>query len=235
MYFYDYKNNISFSAPEDDNEREELRIKIIKQIRIIQRLRFANDIEKTKPAEIEMLIDRHLRFYLREGGEVNLFFDEMKQVKDQFINTRKLTSEQVDSFLLWYEKHVAKDWNYSENPNLRTSQTSAENDVTKIDYYLKDCKSAFLSEQDYLKAIQEIEYFFNTGKTKIKNPLFVKNGNIKKIAFAMGEIWRNRSNEVITFEYLRLYKKVFSIFGEHKIDKNNLYGCNLYKYSISKT
>jgi hypothetical protein len=152
-----------------------------------------------------------------------LFFDRYIQIEiDKLESLKKNYNNEVFDQT---SEHISETDTLSNN----------KDEVLSIEQYFKDCKSAFNNEKDYLQAIQEIEYFFSNGNVKIKKPIFVKNGNMRKIAFAMGEIWRSRRNDVITFEYLTLYKKLFSVFDKHKIDKNHLFGCNLYKYSISKT
>lgn len=102
--------------------------------------------------------------------------------------------------------------------------------------YLKDLEAAFNDNLDYQKAIELIDNFFSGVPVKINEPIFVKNGNIKNLAFALGEVWRSKKkNEVITYEYLEFYKKAFSIFDRQNIDRYHLFGCNLYKYSITRT
>lgn len=105
----------------------------------------------------------------------------------------------------------------------------------KIEEYLGELKGKFNNKEDYLKAVNFLKDFFQSGKVNISQPLFIKSGNIRKLAFALGEIWRSQKNEPITYEYLCLYKHLFTIFKDQKIDKKSMFGCNLYKYSISKT
>lgn len=120
--------------------------------------------------------------------------------------------------------------------HLQKTETKAEHEITTaIDKYLRVFRDEFKSETDYQNAFTTIENFFLGNKEKNNQPVFIKNGNIKKLAFALGEIWRLNTNEVITYEYLELYKRTFSIFKDQEIDKKNIFGCNLYKYSISKT
>lgn len=106
------------------------------------------------------------------------------------------------------------------------------NDVLK---YLEEFKDEFKSVSDFNVAVDAIASYFHSGNISLKTPVFVKNGNIKKIAFAMGEIWREISNDIINHNYLKLYKQLFSIFGDQNLDENNVFGNNLYKYSVSKT
>lgn len=117
-----------------------------------------------------------------------------------------------------------------------TIETNAEQEMTSlIESFLKEFKSEFNSEKDYLKAIAIFENYFSEVKGKIGKPIFIKSGNIKKLAYALGEIWRSKRNNVITYEYLELYRQAFTIFENQKIDRKNLMSSNLYKYSISKT
>ncbi len=96
-------------------------------------------------------------------------------------------------------------------------------------------KQSFNTIEDYNKAIQLVHDFLIGNPQKLNEPLFVKSGNIKKLAFALGEIWRSRFNDVITYDYLIFYTRTFSIFKDQKVNKSNLFGDNLYKYSISRT
>lgn len=105
---------------------------------------------------------------------------------------------------------------------------------TKIEGELKPFANAFNSETDCQKAVTEIENFFINGSLPHR-PVFVKSRNIKNFAFALGEIWRSQTNEVISLAYLQFYKKAFSVFANQSIDERKIFGSNLYKYSISKT
>lgn len=105
---------------------------------------------------------------------------------------------------------------------------------TTIETELRPLQVAFNNQSDFQKAVQAVEDFFLTGGLAEKS-IFVKNRNIKNLAYALGQIWRNQRNEIITFEYLQFYVHTFSVFAKQRIDKDNLFGCNLYKYSISRT
>jgi len=107
--------------------------------------------------------------------------------------------------------------------------------LKSIEPFLSHLKPAFNNEADYLKSLELVNAFFSNKTVNVNLPLFVKNGNTKNLAFALGEIWRSKSNEVISYEYLQFYKKTFSIFNSQVLDKNRLFSNNLYKYSISKT
>jgi hypothetical protein len=110
-----------------------------------------------------------------------------------------------------------------------------ENDISSK--CLHEYKDAFSNVSDFMKAVITINSFFLPNSTKsIDKPIFIKSGNIKKIAFALGEIWRGQAkNDVITFEYLQYCKASFTIFKKQKIEKSDVFGSNFYKYMISKT
>ena len=116
------------------------------------------------------------------------------------------------------------------------NETKTEQELPKMfEEHLGCLITEFNSELEYRQAISVINDFFLGKSISIKQPIFVKRGNTKKLAFALGEIWRSKKNEVITYEYLEFYKQAFSVFNSQVIDRNNLFGCNLYKYSISRT
>lgn len=64
---------------------------------------------------------------------------------------------------------------------------------------------------------------------------FVKKGNIKNLAFSLGEVWKSRTNDIITHAYLQFYIDTFSVFSKQKLDSKSVFSNNLYKYSISRT
>jgi hypothetical protein len=121
------------------------------------------------------------------------------------------------------------------NPNKEIS-IKESGEIKPIEIKLPDdLVSAFNEIEDFEKANSYISNFFNGNDNTIESPIFVKSGNIKTLAFQLGEIWRSKENGTISYEYLLFYKSTFSIFKKQVIDRNNLFGTNLYKYSISKT
>lgn len=104
-----------------------------------------------------------------------------------------------------------------------------------VESKLTPFKDSFTIDSDFQKAIETIAQFLDSGKTYEGELLFVKGGIIKKLAFALGEIWRSSSNDIISAEYLRLYTQLFSVFSKFDIDDSNIFSNNLSKYSISKT
>lgn len=126
-----------------------------------------------------------------------------------------------------------------EGINLPPQKTDQENPQsnteTHTEKYLCEFEDAFNSKADYLKAIEIINSYFKGNEYKITVKIFVKNGNTKRLAFALGEIWRSEKNGTIPFEYLSIYKQLFTIFSKQRLEKEHVFSSPLYKYSITKT
>jgi hypothetical protein len=164
---------------------------------------------------------------------VKQFCEERKPIKDFQLILQALAEH--DAILDTYtELNIDEKGNQNKTGNIEV-QNGDDKLYSIIENNLNAFKGAFNNEKDYFEAVKFLKAFFLSEQIYIKEPLFVKSGNIKSMAFALGEIWRNQKNETITYEYLSLYKQLFSIFKNQKIEKKNIFGCNLYKYSISKT
>ena len=164
---------------------------------------------------------------------VKQFCEERKQKKDFQLILQTLAEH--DAILDIYKKlNIDEKGNQNDAENIEV-QDANDKLYSIIENSFNAFKEAFNYEKDYFVAVNFLKTFFLSGQIYIKEHLFVKSGNIKSMAFALGEIWRSQKNETITYEYLSLYKQLFSIFKNHKIEKKNIFGCNLYKYSLSKT
>lgn len=117
--------------------------------------------------------------------------------------------------------------------------TEPENNFIKssIEDYLQSFKEdKSINEVDYNKLVNILLAYFESGKTTISSPkLFVKNGNKKRLAFALGEVFRGLKNEVLAYEYIELGKENLSIFKDEVFTKVNFTKSNLYKYYTTKT
>lgn len=161
-------------------------------------------------------------------------FCKSKDLKSKFQSLLQSLAEHDGILNVYAELNLIGPENQNQPTNKKV-QNEKDNLNSKIENNFNALKKTFNNEEDYLRAVNYLKVFFLSEQISITEPLFVKSGNIKSMAFALGEIWRTQKNETITFEYLNLYKKLFSIFKKQKIDKKNIFGCNLYKYSISKT
>lgn len=126
----------------------------------------------------------------------------------------------------------------NKNPSDVIEQQAAHLDydlLLNITEQLSPFRDYFNREVDFNHCINAIAEFFSSGKAYSGEVIFVKGGIIRKLAYALGEIWRSTSNEIISMQYLMLYTRLFSIFNKQKLDESNIFCNNLYKYSISKT
>lgn len=124
---------------------------------------------------------------------------------------------------------------HSTPPQKTDQENPQSNTETHTEKYLCEFEDAFNSKADYLKAIEIINSYFKGNEYKITVKIFVKNGYTKRLAFALGEIWRSEKNGTIPFEYLSIYKQLFTIFSKQRLEKEHVFSSPLYKYSITKT
>lgn len=176
---------------------------------------------------------------IQRGETAALSLDEAKAFA--FICKAQLNQNRIA--LLTSDAHILTDETNTNNELTQTNQqqSDVQNAATNpkllliVEGKLSPFKELFNNLADYTQAVQAIVHFLDSGKVYSGEMLFVKGGVVKKLAFALGDIWRSHSNEIISIEYLMLYTRLFSIFSKIEIDQNNLFSNNLYKYSISKT
>lgn len=179
---------------------------------------------------------------IQKGETAPLSLDEAKAFA--FICKAQLNQNRIA--LLTSDAHIlTKDNgdNGTENDLVHTHQqeSNVQNTATNpklllmVEDKLSPFKGSFNNLSDYTQAVQAIVHFLDSGTLYTGEVLFVKGGVVKRLAHALGDIWRSHSNEIISAEYLILYTRLFSIFSKIEIDQSNLFSNNLYKYSISKT
>ncbi len=179
--------------------------------------------------------------YDRISGEINEFYYSQlceytkKWVPKDFYKISNLVG------LIDYLKFLANLTKETALPPTGDSQINAtepENNFVKssIEDYLQSFKEdKSIKEIDYNKLVNILLAYFEGGKTTISTPkLFVKNGNKKRIAFALGEVFRGLKNEVLAFEYIKLGKDNLSLFKDEVLTKANYTKSNLYKYYTTK-
>lgn len=131
MRFFDYRNNIHAAGIPVGEQVQ----KFLKAVRDLDRLQFINELKQTPAAEIPKLIDRHLRQFLRKGGDKANFLKELDNVKSE-LGRNKLTSQQEDAFLVWMEAAdfqaksvIKKPDRYSHREHILANQYKAELDI----------------------------------------------------------------------------------------------------------
>ncbi len=188
-----------------------------------------------------------------EQTPINLGYIELKQNESQIKG-----NEFYNGFIKWMTEKGPPELHYdifnrveeyckskieeiketSSTKELRNNNTQFEEPdflLGKIANEFKQYKPAFNTEADYQKSVELIHKFISKKPIKIEKIIFVKSGYIRKFAFALGEIWRSHTNDIITIEYLQFYRQLFTIFQDQIIDESNVFSNNLYKYSLSKT
>ena len=134
-----------------------------------------------------------------------------------------------------------RDWlfsNYSQQSQLQETLSYSDSKQrtalgVNIQNHLNDLKSEFNDKTDFENAIKRIEEYWHGNVNLTEKAIFIRNGNLKKLAYALGEIWRENSNQSISYEYLIFCKNTFTIFSNQIISKKRCFSCNLYKYMIS--
>lgn len=194
---------------------------------------------------------QRLELYLQQGKkDLGITFDELECIEafkqseiiritdaiknhEKFIGLRSLalTAKQYEGYRRWLNRLNVSDYIQRDGSDI------AEGANNIADKYLKEYIKSFNNNKEYLKAVNLINLFFlGNGAKNIDKPIFIKKGNIRSIAFALGEIWKGQdNNDVITIEYLQYCKSTFTIFHDQRIDSEKPFGTNLYKYMISKT
>lgn len=101
--------------------------------------------------------------------------------------------------------------------------------------YLDPLRGQFNTDNDFRSAVDFITSYFSGQNPALEKPIFIRNGNIRSLASALGGIWRAERNDSISFEYLDVCKRTFSIFKEQKFTQLNLRSSNMYKYFMDNS
>jgi len=116
------------------------------------------------------------------------------------------------------------------------SEIKAEKIAGVIEDFLDKFEEDEIIDKEGIRILKSIlQNFFENGEIeKLKKPIFVKNGNMKKLAFTLGQIFRGLKNERLSYKYLQLGKSNISIFKGQDIDEKKFNQSNLYKYYTTK-
>lgn len=158
-----------------------------------------------------------------------------------FLSRSKLMQNRIELLINDAHKPIEKVISITDSNDVLNEDIESNASISSCDLHLNiteqllPYRSYFNREADFNHCIAIVAQFFSTGKAYSGEVIFVKGGIIKKLAFALGEIWRSTTNEIISIEYLILYTRLFSIFNKAELDQSNIFCNNLYKYSISKT
>jgi hypothetical protein len=174
--------------------------------------------------ELELADGRTYICNIENNGLVQAFVNKVVQAL-------KIIIDDIDARI----EYLKSENNNNIEPAGAILEENQEDELsTKIKSHLKPIENIFNNQEDFNAAVDAIKNFYSAKKI-VSKPIFVKNRNIKILAYALGEIWRSQTNNIINFEYLDFYRKTFTIFDKQKIDESTVFSSNLYKYSISKT
>ncbi len=128
---------------------------------------------------------------------------------------------------------IVKLSNYKKVLEINKHNGSLHSDKEKlklIEAHLSEIKErAFNNLEDYNKAVNTVYNYFTKSLTA-KTPIFVRNRNKKRLAGALGEIWKKLKSKQFDYSFLLFVKNSFSNFSNEKVNKKNIKDSNLYKY-----
>jgi len=188
--------------------------------------------EKTDPYFVHDHSKAQKYEYLRL---INGFYEGYCMKWDELKDTSR-AAQIYGEYVLLYER-LQKELLQLQSCN-NVEHEEPENDiiVSTIDDYLETFKTkGAITYNDYEIVKAVLTNYFKGKTVKEYNPVFVKYGNKKKLAFACGELYKALKAEPITYEYLFLIKSLFQIFISETIEETNYNKSNLYNYCTTRT
>jgi hypothetical protein len=167
---------------------------------------------------------------------------EITLIKEQIPIVKKTLTEDIKKYIFfmefknWIEQNGLTIPQVKENESIRLAQETASSDIElqTIENYLKHLmvrNKPMFNDENYKKLIKILYDFFKHHKeTRLPVPIKVKKGSIKQLALALGDIYRELSENAITYEYLMLGKNNISLFSEYDIKPDKITNSTLYKY-----
>lgn len=191
----------------------------------------ANPLEEIKKKEYKRIADAINK---ENGTQLGELFNKWFPPKDLY-NMANLIGR-ID-----YLKFLVNMKHKTEKPPQKTIESTipkTENNFAKStieDYLLPFKEDNSINETEYNSLINILLSYFESNQMTVSAPkLFVKNGNKKKLGFALGQIFKGLKNEVLAYEYLKLGKDNLSIYKDEVLCKENFTKSNLYKYYTTK-
>lgn len=103
-----------------------------------------------------------------------------------------------------------------------------------IDDHMAGCNNAFRSDSEFKNACSELFLYFKKGSISISQPIFVKRGWKVKLAYEIGSIYKEFNSKPISFEFLNVLIRLFSVYNNKDINRERVVNTNLYKYLTTK-
>ena len=138
----------------------------------------------------------------------------------------------------WIEKNGLKSPKIDFSKFITDNVEDSNKDITliTIENYLKSFNEGqIINDGNYNKLINLLYKFFkDNSNPTLKEPIVVKYGSVKKLAFALGGIYKELSDKPLSYEYLLLGKNNISLFLKEDISSKSFQKTNLYKYYSTK-
>lgn len=169
---------------------------------------------------------------------------EITLIKEQIPFVQKALIRKAKRYIAIMELKSWIEKNGLISPKIEFSKFITDNaedsnkDITliTIENYLKSFNEGqIINDGNYNKLINLLYNFFkdNLNQT-LKEPIVVKYGSVKKLAFALGGIYKELSDKPLSYEYLLLGKNNISLFLKEDISSKSFQKTNLYKYYSTK-
>ena len=176
--------------------------------------------------------------------QITYHYNTKKQLFDEYLNICKNLALSFKEPIKISEESVI---NRSDSSNLQYPSVIKEDSCEPlsneaaylkqtVDEYLEPFKSSkAISEVDYPKILNSLTDYFEGKIIPPRQPYLVGSRNKKKLAFALGLLYRGlRKERNIAYEYLVLCKGLFQCYQDEKIDIKAINRSTLYKYFTSK-
>jgi hypothetical protein len=139
----------------------------------------------------------------------------------------------IRELISWLEKNGL----VIQEPKTTESLSSTDLETTTIEYCLNNIyKKGKINEENHRKLFDLLYSFFNNNSwNTLDEPILVELRSKKKIAAALGQIYKKLRAEPISYDYLMLGKKNIALFSEEVISQESFQKSNLYKYYTSNS
>lgn len=168
-------------------------LKFGEKIKHEARLKFVAELSATEPKSIHLVVEGHLKYFLRKSGKLPEFLEEMDEVKKQISS---LSKEQENAFLTCVEQYDVKLPLAKKTAKKDDGGQTNHTHILRL-YYSKQCKP--LNKQQ-VESLAE------------SNPSLSKISLLKKWKALKGEQYLHNGNVNNVKEFINSYKILMSEF-----------------------
>lgn len=230
--FFNYKSQLKFDYPFNPQKKiSELytlfineRITLADALVVIKELKTQYwQLLPSLTVETEQILKVALRKEFNNENEINM----VSEINYYISHLDGLRND-------YLEKLTNKLTNIDTNQNDTEVGTIGQYNIDAIKAEIELIKDFFIIESDITKANVVIQNYFLNSTLNLNTPFLIKKGNKKKISRCLGQIYRLLiPHEMLTYDYLMIYPKLFNCFTFSEIDINKrITDSKLYKYSM---